>query len=156
MDDYANAAYGSAMQTPPEVLARIRSGAADHLARYLESDGEEGYIYKGAPILILTTTGRRSGEPRSAPLIFGRDADAFVVIASLGGSDNDPGWYRNLAANPDAQVQVRKHRFSVRARIAEGDERARLWGLMVEIYPSYLEYQSRTQREIPVIRLEPH
>ncbi len=115
------------MKTSEELLMKIRAGAARHLARYVESDGEDGYMYKGAPILILTATGRRSGEPRSTPLIFGRDGDRFIVIASLGGSDDDPGWYRNLTANPDAHVQVKGERFAVRARTAEAEERARLW-----------------------------
>lgn len=143
------------MKTSDELLTKIRAGSARHLARYVESDGEDGYIYKGAPILILTATGRRSGEPRSTPLIFGRDGDRFIVIASLGGSDDHPGWYRNLNANPDAHVQVKGESFAVHARTAEGEERARLWELMVHGYPPYAEYQARTERRIPVVVLEP-
>jgi deazaflavin-dependent oxidoreductase (nitroreductase family) len=143
------------VKTSDELLGKIRAGAARHLARYIETDGEDGYIYNGVPSLILTATGRRSGEPRSTPLIFGRDGDRFIVIASLGGSDEDPGWYRNLAANPDAHVQVKGEHFSVRARTAEAEERARLWELMVEGYPPYADYQARTERRIPVVVLEP-
>lgn len=143
------------MKNSNELLGRIRAGAAGHLATYLESDGEEGYVYKGAPILILTTAGRSSGEPRSTPLIFGRDGAALLVVASLGGSDSDPGWYRNLVANPDAHVQVKAERFAVHARAAAAEDRTRLWELMVSVYPAYVEYQERTEREIPILRLEP-
>jgi deazaflavin-dependent oxidoreductase (nitroreductase family) len=136
-------------------LERIRAGSARHLAEYLETDGESGAVYRGAPILILTTTGRTSGEPRSTPLIFGRDADTFLVIASLGGADHHPGWFRNLQAHPVAGIQVVADRFRVRAHTAGPDERPRLWQLMVGVYPAYAEYQERTDREIPVVVLRP-
>jgi deazaflavin-dependent oxidoreductase (nitroreductase family) len=135
-------------------LERIREGSVRHLAEYLETNGERGSIYRGAPILILTTTGRTSGEPRSTPLIFGRDADSFIVVASLGGADHHPGWYRNLQAHPVADVQVMADRFHVRARTAGPDERPRVWELMVCVYPAYAEYQERTDREIPVVVLD--
>lgn len=88
------------------------------------------------------------------PLIFGRDGDAFVVVASLGGAAEHAGWFRNLAADPLAVVQVKEDRVAVRARIAAGEEREGLWKLMVEVYPAYTEYQSRTSRELPVVRLD--
>lgn len=143
------------MKTSDERLERIRAGAARHLAEYVDNDGGSSYIYNGAPTLILTATGRSSGEPRSTPLIFGRDGDSFIVIASLGGSDEHPGWYRNLAAHPDAEVQVKGERFTVRAHTASADERARLWEMMLVVYPAYDEYQQRTERQIPVVVLEP-
>jgi deazaflavin-dependent oxidoreductase (nitroreductase family) len=143
------------VKTSDELLGKIRAGSASHLERYVATDGEDGYIYKGTTALILTARGRRSGEPRPTPLIFGPDGDRFIVIASLGGSDDDPGWYRNLVAHPEAHVQVKGEHFDVRARTAEGEERERLWALMVDRYPPYAEYQGRTDRRIPVVVLEP-
>jgi deazaflavin-dependent oxidoreductase (nitroreductase family) len=143
------------VKTSDELLERIRAGAARHLADYVENEGGSAFIYKGAPILILTAVGRKSGEPRSTPLIFGRDGNSFIVVASLGGSDDHPGWYRNLVAHPEAEVQVKAERFSVRARTADAQERARLFELMLVVYPTYAEYQHRTEREIPVVVLEP-
>ena len=128
---------------------------AEHVRRYLETDGEVGYRWRnGAPILILTTTGRRSGEPRPKPLIFGEDDGRYVVVASRGGAKHHPGWYLNLAADPDVHVQVKADRFPARARTAEGDERERLWKRMAEIWPAYDDYRQRTDREIPVVVLE--
>jgi deazaflavin-dependent oxidoreductase (nitroreductase family) len=128
---------------------------AEHVRRYLETDGEVGYRWRnGAPILILTTTGRRSGEPRLKPLIFGEDDGRYVVVASRGGAQHHPGWYLNLAADPDVHVQVKADRFPARARTAEGDERERLWKRMAEIWPAYDDYRQRTDREIPVVVLE--
>lgn len=125
-----------------------------HVERYRETAGEEGHDWNGAPVLILTTTGRRSGEPRSAPLIYGRRGDDYVVVASKGGAPKDPDWYRNLAADPDVDVQVRGHRFPARARTATSAEREELWSLMTERWPSYDSYQEKTDREIPVVVLE--
>jgi deazaflavin-dependent oxidoreductase (nitroreductase family) len=128
---------------------------AEHVRRYLETDGEVGYRWRnGAPILILTTTGRRSGEPRLKPLIFGEDDGRYVVVASRGGAKHHPGWYLNLAADPDVHVQVKADRFPARARTAAGDERERLWKRMAEIWPAYDDYRQRTDREIPVVVLE--
>jgi deazaflavin-dependent oxidoreductase (nitroreductase family) len=128
---------------------------ADHTRQYLESDGAEGYMWRGVPTLVLTTTGRRSGQPRTTPLIFGRDGDRYLVVASQGGADQHPQWYRNLLAHPEARVQVRAARFSVRARTAAADEKPRLWQIMAAIWPAYDEYQGRTARDIPVVILEP-
>src|SRR5262245_53830854 len=107
--------------------------AADHLERYVSTDGEDGFRIHGFPALILTTSGRRSGEPRSTPLIFGEDAGRYAIVASFAGLPRHPAWYLNLAANPDVHVQVKGERFAARARTAAGDERARLWELMVEV-----------------------
>jgi deazaflavin-dependent oxidoreductase (nitroreductase family) len=128
---------------------------AEHVRRYLETDGEVGYRWRnGAPILILTTTGRRSGEDRLRPLIFGDDDGRYVVVASQGGAPTHPDWYLNLDADPNVHVQIKGDRFAARARIAEGEERERLWRTMAEIWPPYDEYQRRTEREIPVVVLE--
>jgi deazaflavin-dependent oxidoreductase (nitroreductase family) len=126
----------------------------EHVRRYRDTDGEVGYLWRGVPTLILTTTGRRSGQPRSSPLIFGQDGDAYLVVASKGGSARHPAWYLNLVANPKVEVQVKGERFEAVARTAGADERPRLWGLMAGIWPDYDVYQERTARQIPVVILE--
>jgi deazaflavin-dependent oxidoreductase (nitroreductase family) len=128
---------------------------AEHVRRYLETGGEVGYRWRnGAPILILTTRGRRSGEERLKPLIFGEDDGRYVVVASKGGARHHPDWYLNLRADPDVHVQVKAERFPARARTAEGEERARLWERMAAIWPAYDDYRQKTDREIPVVVLE--
>lgn len=107
------------------------------------------------PTLLLTTKGRKSGEPRALPLIYGPAGAGYVVIASKGGMPKHPLWYENLVANPECEVQVASKRMRARARVAEGAERERLWQEMVAIYPPYTTYQQNTQRTIPVVVLEP-
>jgi proline iminopeptidase len=127
----------------------------EHVRSYLETNGEIGYRWKeDAPIAILFTTGRASGEQRTNPLIFGRDGDNVILVASKGGAPKDPGWYRNLREHPEAEIQIMGDRWRVRARDAEGEERERLWELMAGIWPHYDEYATRTDREIPVVVLE--
>jgi deazaflavin-dependent oxidoreductase (nitroreductase family) len=127
----------------------------EHVKVYRETDGETGYLWNGAPILLLTSTGRRSGESRTTPLIFGRDGDDYLIVASMGGMPRHPWWYENLSANPEAEIQVMAGRIPVMARTAAPDEKPRLWQIMREIWPNYDEYQSRTEREIPVVILTP-
>lgn len=107
-----------------------------------------------APILLLTTTGRRSGKPRTAPLLYLRDGEQLAIVASFGGNPTHPVWYLNLTANPKVQVQVGPDRFSATARTAAADERDQLWPQFVEMYPGYAGYQKKTGREIPVVLLE--
>jgi proline iminopeptidase len=127
----------------------------EHVRSYLETNGEIGYRWKeDAPIAILFTTGRTTGEQRTNPLIFGRDGDDVVLVASKGGAPKHPGWYRNLRKDPTAEVQIMGDRWRVRARDAEGEERERLWKLMNEVWPHYAEYATKTDREIPVVVLE--
>lgn len=127
----------------------------EHVRVYRESGGERGYIWKrGTTTLILTTTGRRSGEPRDTPLIFRDDGERWVIVASKGGWKDHPGWYYNLRANPEATIQVKDEVIPVRAHVAEGEERERLWKLMIEVWPRYEGYQERTDREIPIVVLE--
>ena len=127
----------------------------EHVRRYVESDGEVGYIWReGSPILILTVTGRRSGTEYSTPLIFGEDGGNYVIVGSQGGRPQHPDWYLNLVANPEVGVQVKADRFRARARTAEGEERDRLWRQMNGIWTHYDEYQAKTEREIPVVVLE--
>ena len=127
----------------------------EHVKRYRETDGEVGYIWNGVPTLLLTTTGRQSGKPRTTPLIFGRDGDDFIIIASMGGAPMHPQWYRNLEADPDAEIQVRGDRIAVTARTATDEEKPRIWDLMAELWPNYDAYQERTDRTIPVVVLSP-
>jgi deazaflavin-dependent oxidoreductase (nitroreductase family) len=128
---------------------------AEHVRRYQETDGEVGYLWNGVPILLLTTTGRRTGQPRTTPLIFGRDGDDYLVVASKGGAPHHPAWYLNLTAHPDAEIQVRAEHLPVVARTASDDERPRLRRIMTELWPNYDVYQSRTERTIPVVVLTP-
>jgi deazaflavin-dependent oxidoreductase (nitroreductase family) len=126
----------------------------EHVQKYEETDGEVGYVWNGATCLVLTTTGRKTGQPRKFALIFDRRGDDVVVVASYGGAPDHPGWYKNLVANPDAEVQVKGDKYKVRARTAEGAERDELWQLMTVNWPNYNEYKKRTDRVIPVVVLE--
>jgi proline iminopeptidase len=128
----------------------------EHVRRYRETDGEVGHIWKrGSKILLLTTKGRKTGEPRTAPLIYEDTGDgAYVIVASKGGAPEHPGWYENLSKDPAVEVQVKGDVFRARARTAEGEERERLWKLAARQWPDYDRYQTRTGREIPVVVLE--
>jgi deazaflavin-dependent oxidoreductase (nitroreductase family) len=125
----------------------------EHVDRYRETDGEEGHEWRGTTALLLTTTGRHSGEKRTLPLIYQGDGDRYVVVASKGGSKDHPGWYYNLVEDPAVEVQVLGDRFKARASTAEGEERERLWKLMTAAWPAYDEYQTKTDRQIPVVVL---
>jgi deazaflavin-dependent oxidoreductase (nitroreductase family) len=108
-----------------------------------------------APVLLLTTTGRRSGRVRTAPVVYGEDGPGLVVISSNGGNHNQPGWAYNLKANPDAEVEVGGERRVVRARVTEGEERARVWRMMNEKYAGFDDYKANVSRDIAVFVLEP-
>ena len=127
----------------------------EHVDRYRETDGAEGYEWReGTSILLLTTKGRNSGEERTTPLIFGRAGDDYLIVASKGGADAPPAWYLNLQASPEAEVQVKADVFKVHARDAGPDEKPELWKTMVGEWPHYDEYQEKTERPIPVVVLE--
>ena len=122
---------------------------------YLETDGELGHDWRnGTSVLLLVTKGRKSGEERMTPLIYGRDGDDYVVVASKGGAPEAPGWYANLHDDPDVEVQVLGERFPARARTAAPEEKPALWQQMVGLWPDYESYQRKTDREIPVVVLE--
>jgi len=126
----------------------------EHMRRYLASGGQDGHVWEGVTTLLLTTTGRRSGESRTTPLIYGRDGDRYLVVASRGGAPKHPSWYENLVARPLVQVQVMADRFTARARTATAAEKPARWKMMATIWPPYDEYQARTTREIPLVILE--
>lgn len=127
----------------------------EHVRRYRETGGREGHDWMGTSTLILTTQGRTSGQPRPTPLIYGRDGDRYVVVASKGGAPTHPAWYLNLERNPAAEIQVRSKTIPVSAAVATGAERERLWKLMVGQWPAYEDYRKKTTREIPVVVLTP-
>lgn len=135
---------------------------AEHIKLY-QTDPEKAHFWDSTPVggpgvlptLLLTTTGRKSGQPRPLPLIYGKAGNGYVVIASKGGMPTHPTWFRNLEANPRCELMVGAKKVSARARVAEGEERERLWKQMVEIYPPYAQYQvSAAPRVIPVVVLE--
>jgi deazaflavin-dependent oxidoreductase (nitroreductase family) len=137
--------------TPPDLLLL----GDDHVRAYRESGGEVGYLWNGAPSLLLTVTGRRTGRELTSPLIFGRDGDDYLVVASMGGAPKHPFWYLNLQANPQAVIQVKSDVLPVTARTASADEKPRLWKIVTDVWPNYDVYQSRTERDIPVVVLSP-
>jgi deazaflavin-dependent oxidoreductase (nitroreductase family) len=126
---------------------------AEHVRVYRETGGQRGYHWRGAEILLLTTDGRSSGQPRTTPLIHRTDGDSWVLVASKGGAPQHPAWYENLQANPDASIQVKDEQIPVHAETARGAERERLWQRMTAVWPAYDDYQKRTEREIPVVVL---
>lgn len=126
----------------------------EHVKRYQETDGAEGHDWQGTITLLLTTKGRRTGEPFTTPLIYQPNGDDHVVVASNGGEPDHPGWYKNLVAHPEVEVQVKGDRFRARARTATADEKPALWKKMAATWPAYDEYQTKTDREIPVVVLE--
>jgi deazaflavin-dependent oxidoreductase (nitroreductase family) len=134
-------------------LAKV-TGAVQ-IALYRRTGGRIGGRFRGAPCLLLTVTGRKSGQPRTAPLFYGRDGDDYVIIASKGGMPKPPVWWLNLRSNPDAEIEVGAERHRVTAEEVQGEDRDRLWRLMAAIYPSYDSYQKKTSRVIPVVRLHP-
>ncbi len=126
----------------------------EHVRVYRETGGERGYRWRGTEILLLTTRGRRSGELRTTPLIHRTDGDRWVIVASKGGTPENPAWFENLSTDPDVEIQVRDEQIPVHASVAEGEERERLWSLMTAVWPAYDEYAARTDRQIPVVVLE--
>ena len=126
----------------------------EHVQRYEETDGAEGHEWQGTTALILTTTGRKSGQPRKSALIYQKFGDDYLIVASKGGADEPPLWYLSLEAHPEVQVQVLGDKFKARARTATGAEKPAMWEVMAKAWPSYNDYQQKTSREIPVVVLE--
>ena len=128
---------------------------AKHVREYLETDGRKGHRWNGVDTLLLTTRGRTTGKLRRTALIYRRDGGGYVVVASNGGSKGHPNWYLNLDADPNVSVQVGDERFDATARTATAREKPRLWREMVSTWPDYERYQRKTERDIPVVILEP-
>lgn len=142
------------MANDEQVVDSPTQWVAEHIRQYVDSDGAAGHEWRpGVPTLLLTTRGRRSGLLRRTALIYGRDGDAYVVVASQGGAPTHPAWYLNLEADPAVRVQVGAEVFDARARTATEEERARLWPELARIWPAYDDYQARTQRRIPLVIL---
>lgn len=127
----------------------------EHVRQYETTGGRVGHEWNGTRVLILHTTGRRSGAVRKSPLIYGRSGNDYVIVASKGGAPDDPGWYRNLVAHPDVTIQVQDAVIPVRARTASPDEKKRVWPIMTKEWPDYDRYQAGTKRDIPVVLLTP-
>ena len=141
--------------TPQEEVVDSPVGwVAQHIRGYVDSDGEKGHHWRGVNTLLLTTTGRKSGKLRRTALIYGRDGDRYVVVASKGGAKNHPEWYLNLVESPGVEVQVGSETFKARARTASPEDKPELWRLMTSIWPEYDSYQAKTKRDIPVVVLE--
>jgi deazaflavin-dependent oxidoreductase (nitroreductase family) len=135
------------------LLRRLMGG---HTAVYRATNGLIGHRTPGAPpVLLLDHVGAKSATKRTSPLVYGRDGANFVLVASKGGYPKNPAWFHNLKAHPDTTIQVGSEHLDVHARVAEGDEYARLWKLMVGVYSGYEGYRKRTERQIPLVVLEP-
>jgi deazaflavin-dependent oxidoreductase (nitroreductase family) len=143
------------MTAPDEIHDSPAGWVASHIRSYVETDGASGHEWRpGVPTLLLTTRGRKSGLRRRTALIYGRDGERYLVVASVGGSPEHPAWYLNLVEHPGVEVQVGADKFTARARTAAAEEKPRLWRVMTEIWPDYDRYQAGTDRTIPVVVLE--
>jgi len=128
---------------------------ADHVETYLATDGREGGVWMGGPVIILTTTGARSNKLRRTPLIRVKDGDNYLVVASMGGAPDHPQWYHNVVANPEVTVQDLGEVHKLRARTASPEEKAALWPVANAVWPDYDKYQESTDRDIPLVICEP-
>jgi len=148
--------------TESKIPSELPDWIRDHVKLYLE-DPDKGRMWDSTPAggpgvlacLLLSTRGRKTGNRSTLPLLYGEAGGAFVIIASKGGAPAHPAWYLNLMAEPECEIQVGRDHHKVKARVAEGEERAKLWHLMEDIYPPYNDYQAATERQIPVVVLDP-
>lgn len=152
------------MMAGAKLAPNLPDWMVEHANRYLASGGTDGHIYRitqpgrpelTVPSLLLTTKGRKSGERFIFPLFYGEVGDSYFVVASKGGAPQHPGWYQNLVADPVVDVQVGTRKLRARARTATGEERTRLWAEALKFWPPYADYQRQTDREIPVVVLDP-
>ncbi len=146
----------------PYVVTIIKTMSVVHTALYRWTGGLIGSTWRvgsafpwGIPVLLVTTIGRKSGLPTTLPLLFIEDGDNIIVVASRGGLPTEPLWYKNLAANPECELQIRRRRLKARARTASPEEREALWPKLVAHYPDFASYATWTERIIPVVVLEP-
>jgi len=141
-------------QPEEEVFDSPKGWVARHIHDYVRTAGKKGHRWSGVDTLLLTTRGRRSGKLRRTALIYGRDGDRYLVVASKGGAKEHPFWYLNLVDHPEVAVQVGADAFPARARTATSKEKPSLWRLMASIWPAYDQYQTKTSRDIPVVIIE--
>ena len=140
-----------------EVVDSPTEWVADHIRRYVETDGADGHIWQGVPTLLLTTKGRKTGIARRTALIYGRDGDALIIVASKGGHPSNPLWYENLVNNPEVEIQVGAEVAIARAStITDQLSYERNWKMMVGIWPGFDEYKAKTSRVIPLVAIRPH
>ena len=130
------------------------SWVADHIDEYVASGGEKGHRWNGTDTLLLTTRGRKTGKLRRTALIYRKDGDHYVVVASKGGAPDHPLWYLNLDASSEVRIQVGSDEMTGHAHTVEGEERSRLWDLMAEVWPDYNSYQKKTDRQIPIVVID--
>ena len=137
-----------------QVLDSPTGWVAEHIKKYVETDGRQGHEWRGINTLLLTTRGRKSGKLRRTALIYGQHGDSYMIVASNGGSAGHPSWYLNLVSEPEVHVQVGAEKFTGRARTASPDEKPEMWQQMASIFPNYDVYQRKTSREIPLVVIE--
>jgi deazaflavin-dependent oxidoreductase (nitroreductase family) len=153
---FANPASNrESMASKEQVFDSPKEWVRSHIRAYVESNGKQGHRWRGLPTLLLTTRGRKSGRLRRTALIYGRDGESYLLVASNGGARKHPLWYLNLVENPEVELQVGADKFAARARTATPKEKPRLWKLMTRIFPHYDEYQAKAGREIPLVIAEP-
>ena len=150
--------------TEAKLAPNLPGWMLEHTNRYISSGGTDGHMYKvtppgypemTVPALLLTTTGRKSGEKFIFPLFYGETGNSYIIVASKGGAPEHPGWYKNLLANPDVEVQVGTKKLKAKARTTSGAERAQLWEKALKFWPPYADYEKKTERQIPVVVLDP-
>lgn len=142
------------MKTNEEIHDSPAGWVAQHIEQYVRTEGEEGHRWRGRNTLLLTTRGRKTGRLRRTALIYGKDGDDYVVVASKGGARDHPSWYYNLVAEPRVTIQVGADVMEGTAGTATGEDRERLWKIMATGWPDYNDYQEKTDREIPVVVIE--
>jgi deazaflavin-dependent oxidoreductase (nitroreductase family) len=125
------------------------------IEEFRANEGKVGGPFEGAPVLLLTSTGAKSGQQRTTPVVYQKDGDRMVIFASKAGAPENPAWYHNLVANPTATVEVGPDTVEVEAIVAEGDERERLFSRQKELMPQFADYEQKTTRQIPVVALQP-
>lgn len=138
-----------------EIIDNATDWVADHIREYVASGGEQGHLFMGWPTLLLTTRGRRSGKLRRTALIYGRDGDRYLLVASNGGAERHPAWYLNLTDTPTVSLQVGPDHFTATTHTATAEEKPRLWQIVTEVFPQYAKYQEESARELPLVILTP-
>ena len=148
-----------------KLAPNLQGWQVDHTNRYISSGGTDGHMYKvtppghqqelTVPSLLLTTTGRKSGDKLIFPLFYGKTGNSYIIVASKGGAPDHPSWYKNLLAHPEVEVQVGTKKLKARARTVTGEERTRLWQEALKFWPPYADYEKKTNRQIPVVVLDP-